>query len=103
MSKTVSFTSEQLRAMKSETNWAQLANMSDEDIEASDTSDEGIGEAWMETAVIQPQQKQRVYAAYDAYVIEYFKQQGRGYQTRMNAVLKAYVDAQLAKQSQNAS
>jgi uncharacterized protein (DUF4415 family) len=42
-----------------------------------------------------------VYALYDEYVVDYFKQSGRGYQARMNAVLKAYVDAQLAKRQQS--
>ncbi|MCC6455216.1 MAG: BrnA antitoxin family protein [Caldilineaceae bacterium] len=32
------------------------------------------------------------------HVVNYFKKDGRGYQARMNAVLKAYVDAQLAKE-----
>jgi uncharacterized protein (DUF4415 family) len=31
----------------------------------------------------------------DADVLEWFKSQGRGYQTRMNAVLRAYKDASL--------
>ncbi|MEO8326916.1 MAG: BrnA antitoxin family protein, partial [Nitrospirota bacterium] len=29
----------------------------------------------------------------DADILEWFKTQGRGYQTRMNAVLRSYVDA----------
>jgi hypothetical protein len=45
--------------------------------------------------------KRGVYALYDAYGVEYFKQGGRGYQARMNAVLKAYVDAQLEKRPQS--
>jgi uncharacterized protein (DUF4415 family) len=53
---------------------------------------------WDNPDQAQPDHKQRVYAAYDAYVVEYFKRGGRGYQARMNAVLKAYVDAQLAKE-----
>jgi uncharacterized protein (DUF4415 family) len=34
---------------------------------------------------------------FDADVIEWFKAQGPGYQTRMNAVLRAYVDEQQAR------
>lgn len=100
-SRIVSYTSEEIKHLPSATDWKRLEAMTDEEIEAADTSDEGLGDNWMETAVlIHPTQKQRIYAAYDAYVVDYFKQQGRGYQTRMNAVLKAYVDAQLAKQAQ---
>jgi len=102
MSKIVSYTSEQLRSMPSKTNWGRPIP-SDEEIDAANALDPevaGIDDEWIENAIVtQPNKKQRVYAAYDAYVIDYFKQQGRGYQTRMNAVLKAYVDAQLAKQS----
>ncbi|MCB1075519.1 MAG: BrnA antitoxin family protein, partial [Simkania sp.] len=29
----------------------------------------------------------------DADILEWFKEQGRGYQTRMNAVLRSYVEA----------
>ena len=51
----------------------------------------------MEKAEVVLPKKRGAYAVYDEYVIEYFKKSGRGYQARMNAVLKAYVDAQLEK------
>jgi uncharacterized protein (DUF4415 family) len=101
MSKIVSYTREQIKSLPSETNW-QRPIPSDAEIDAATALDpevEGIDDAWMEQAIItQPNRKQRVYAAYDAYVVEYFKRGGRGYQARMNAVLKAYVDTQLAKE-----
>jgi uncharacterized protein (DUF4415 family) len=31
---------------------------------------------------------------FDTDIVNWFKRQGRGYQSRMNAVLKAYVEAQ---------
>lgn len=99
MGKIVRYTSEELKKMRSETDWERIRAMTDEEIEAADTSDEGIGNDWMDHAIItRPNKKQRVYAVYDAYVINYFKRGGRGYQQRMNDVLKAYVDAQLAKE-----
>jgi uncharacterized protein (DUF4415 family) len=101
MSKIVSYPREQIKGLPSETDW-QRPIPSDEEFDAADALDPevaGIDEAWMKQAIItQPNQKQRIYAAYDAYVLEYFKRGGRGYQARMNAVLKAYVDAQLAKE-----
>ena len=100
-SRIVSYTSEEIKRLPDESDWKRLEAMTDEEIETADTSSEGLGDDWMETAIlVHPNQKQRIYAAYDAYVVDYFKRQGRGYQTRMNAVLKAYVDAQLAKQAQ---
>ena len=102
MSKIVSYTSEQLGAMSSKTNWSRPIP-TDEEIDAANALDPevaGIDDEWIASAIItQPNKKQRIYAAYDAYVIDYFKQQGRVYQTRMNAVVKEYVDAKLAKQT----
>jgi uncharacterized protein (DUF4415 family) len=90
--------------MPSQTDWKKVAAMTDDDVEtatASDPDEAGLDD-WIEQAIVtQPNKKQRVYALYDAYVIEFFKQGGRGYQARMNAVLKAYVDAQLAKREKS--
>jgi uncharacterized protein (DUF4415 family) len=101
MNKIVSYTREQIKTLPSATDWRRPIP-TDAEIDAANALDpevEGIDDAWMENAVVtQPNKKQRVYAAYDSYVIEYFKRGGRGYQRRMNAVLKAYVDAQLAKE-----
>lgn len=38
--------------------------------------------------------KQKIHIAVDRPVINFFKRQGRGYQTRMNHVLRAYVASQ---------
>ena len=92
--KPVSYTSEELKHLKDASDWDRAARMTDEEIEAADAQDPevaGIDEAWMEKAEVVQPKKRGVYALYDEYVVEYFKQ------TRMNAVLKAYVDAQLDK------
>jgi uncharacterized protein (DUF4415 family) len=98
--KPVRYTSEELKRLTDESDWDRAARMTDEEIEAADAEDPevaGIDEAWMDKAEVVQPNKRGVYALYDAYVVDYFKQSGRGYQARMNAVLKAYVDAQLAK------
>jgi uncharacterized protein (DUF4415 family) len=102
--KPVRYTSEELKRLTDESDWDRAARMTDEEIEAADAQDPevaGIDEAWMEKAEVVPPNKRGVYALYDEYVVDYFKQSGRGYQARMNAVLKAYVDAQLAKRQQS--
>jgi uncharacterized protein (DUF4415 family) len=38
-----------------------------------------------------------VNAKFDRDVVDWFKRQGRGYQTRMNAVLRKYMEAQSKK------
>ncbi len=50
---------------------------------------------WFNNAmVLRPgQPKQRITMRLDADLLEWFKAQGRGYQTRMNAVLRAYYEA----------
>ena len=40
--------------------------------------------------VIKPRTKERLHARIDSDVLEWFKQQGKGYQTHINAVLRAY-------------
>jgi uncharacterized protein (DUF4415 family) len=36
----------------------------------------------------------------DRYVLDYFKRRGRGYQSRINAVLRSYVHAQLRAEAE---
>ena len=38
--------------------------------------------------------KRQVTVRYDAEVVDFFKSQGRGWQSRMNTVLRAFVDSQ---------
>ena len=50
-------------------------------------------EGWEETITAGlPEPKEQVTLRIDADVLRWFRAQGRGYQTRMNAVLKGYVD-----------
>lgn len=48
--------------------------------------------------VIKPQTKKRLHARIDSDVLEWFKQQGKGYQTHINAVLRAYYQNNNQKQ-----
>jgi len=49
-------------------------------------------EFFKHAALIEPKKKQSLTVRFDIEVIDYFKNTvGKGYQTRMNAVLKAYV------------
>ncbi len=50
---------------------------------------------WFEGAtVVMPENKERVTMRLDRDVVRWFRRGGRGYQTRINAVLRAYVEAQ---------
>ena len=49
---------------------------------------------WKNATLVMPQRKHPVNLRLDADILAYFKAQGRGYQTRINAILRAYVEAQ---------
>ena len=44
--------------------------------------------------VVMPERKQSISLRVDSDVLAYFKSFGKGYQTRMNAVLRTYMQAQ---------
>jgi len=70
----------------------ELAALKDKDIDCSDIP-ELDDNFWAKARVVEPRSKQAVTIRYDYDVLEWFKAQGKGYQTRMNAVLRAYVEA----------
>lgn len=49
---------------------------------------------WKDAKVVYPESpKEQVTVRLDADILEWFKAHGRGYQTRMNAVLRSYYEA----------
>jgi len=48
---------------------------------------------WRQARVVVPPGKKSVHLRVDADVLAWFKAQGRGYLTRMNAVLRSYMEA----------
>jgi uncharacterized protein (DUF4415 family) len=51
------------------------------------------GADWAHAKLVLPPGKEPVTLRLDRDVLEWFRQQGRGYQTRINAVLRAFVAA----------
>ena len=77
---------------RSETDWAALDAMRDGDIDFSDIPE--ADENFFKNAVLRlPQPKVSICLRVDRDVVDWFKAQGKGYQTRINAVLKAYKEA----------
>ena len=77
----------------SETDWAKLEAMTEEEIETSDIpplADDFFAKGELRL----PKQKPLISIRVDDDVLAWFKAQGPGYQTRMNAVLRYYMDAQ---------
>jgi uncharacterized protein (DUF4415 family) len=76
----------------SRTDWEWITKMKDEEIDYSDIPpirDNFFNEA----SVRWPENKKQVTLRIDPDVIEFFKKQGKGYQTMINAVLRKYVEA----------
>ena len=76
----------------SQTNWEAVDNMSDE-VQRDEELPELDETFWPEAVFVPGSKKQRTLRS-DADVVEYFRAQGPGYQQRMNAVLRRYVQAQ---------
>jgi uncharacterized protein (DUF4415 family) len=51
-------------------------------------------EFWKSARVVMPRGKTSVHLRLDSEVVDWFKARGKGHLTRMNAVLRAYVNAQ---------
>lgn len=73
--------------------WERLKNMTDDEIDTSDIPDTDPA-FWANARVVYPENKSAISMRVDDDILAWFKAQGKGYQTRMNAVLKAYVEAQ---------
>ena len=77
---------------ESRTDWVRLEKQADAEIDTSDIPE--LDRAFFEDAKVRlPKGKQAVSLRLDRDVINWFKRQGRGYQTKINAVLRAYVEA----------
>ena len=69
-----------------------LASMPDSQIDYSDAP--SLPDAvWMKAATQLPQTKRQITLRIDAEVLDFFKHTGERYQSRMNAVLRSYVEA----------
>ena len=73
-----------------------VAAMSDEQIDYTDAP--YLPDAvWMKAADQLPHTKKQITLRIDAEVLAFFKHTGKRYQSRMNAVLRAYVEAHKAR------
>ncbi len=75
------------------TDWAYVDSLTEEELEASiDYEEEGYP-IWETLRAIPDPRKQQITLRLDPEIIEFFKAEGPGYQTRMNAVLRNYMQA----------
>jgi uncharacterized protein (DUF4415 family) len=81
-----------------QTDWARVDTMTEEEIEAAARSDPDAqptdADFWEDAVLVFPS-KHMVCLRIDRDILDWFRSQGKGYQTRMNAVLRAYMEAQI--------
>jgi uncharacterized protein (DUF4415 family) len=71
----------------------EIQNIPDSDIDTSDIPE--LGEHfWQNAQVVKPIPKTAISIRLDNDALDWFKTQGKGYQTLINAVLRSYVNHQ---------
>ena len=87
----VTYTSAELEEMRARgedrTDWARAATIPLPD--GSDP-DDAMDDLWEVAELTMPRPKAHASLRLDADMLDWFKSQGRGYQTRINAVLRSY-------------
>lgn len=78
---------------ESKTDWKRVEAMSRTEVERLAEKDEGWLEPdWESTVMVGlPPAKRDIHIRLDGDILDWFKARGRGYQTRINAVLRAFV------------
>jgi uncharacterized protein (DUF4415 family) len=108
----VRYTDKELAAMEARgedrTDWNSVRAKTEEQLAADMASDpawEGVPEDWVSRAhaaarlMQRPKEnKRQVTMRFDADVLEFFKSTGRGWQGRMNAVLRSFIERQGPRQ-----
>ena len=80
--------------MQSATDFIALEKMTDQDIDFSDIPP--LDKAFFAGAALRlPRRKKSLSIRLDPDVLEWFKHQGKGYQTRINAVLRMYMETKI--------
>jgi len=83
------------QSRESKTDWIRIEKMQDKDIDLSESAE--LDTTFFQEAVIWPGNKKQITLRLDPDVVDFFKGQGKGYQTTINRVLRKYVDAQKHK------
>ena len=81
---------------KSRTDWRRVDALKDKDIDFSDIPEitpEMFARAVIRQGLKSVPRKEQLTLRLDGDVLQWFKKQGRGYQTRINQLLRAYMEA----------
>jgi len=94
-----------LERRKSETDWKKVDALTDEQIEAAVRNDPDavpLDFDWGDAVLVIPPKKKAISIRVDEDVLDYFKGEGAGYQRRMNAVLRSYMQQKKSKKRKRA-
>lgn len=86
------------RGEKSLTDWARVDALTDEDIERAMRDDpdwqDFMNIDWSKAVLVIPQKKKAISIRLDEDIVDFFQATGKGYQTRINAVLRHFMTEQ---------
>lgn len=84
-----------IAAGEDRTDWERVRAMPQAEVERlADEEDGALPEGWESTVILGlPPRKRDVHIRLDGDILDWFRAQGRGYQTRINAVLRAFVQS----------
>jgi uncharacterized protein (DUF4415 family) len=91
---------DELHKLKSKTNLVKIDALTTNEIEQlADEEDQEMGNEWDwdSSEIVYPERKQSVHLRLDPEILNFFRGQGPGYQTRINQVLRSYVNRQLQR------
>lgn len=80
---------------KGKTDWARVDALTDEEIEEAVRNDPDavpFDFDWSKAVLVVPPKKKAISIRVDEDVLDYFKKQGGGYQRRINAVLRSFMN-----------
>ena len=79
------------------TDWDQVDALTDEQVRGAIEADPDAHPTdenfWTTAKVVMPRPKETITIRLDADVLEWFRGRGKGYQTRINAILRSYIRA----------
>jgi uncharacterized protein (DUF4415 family) len=101
--KNITIVSRDAPRRKGKSDLERLRNLTDEEIEASIANDPDWQEFkdlnWSKAVLVIPPRKKAISIRVDEDVLDYFKKQGAGYQRRINAVLRSYMQQKRKKRA----
>jgi uncharacterized protein (DUF4415 family) len=87
---------------RGKTDWAAVDALTDQEIEAAVRSDPDavpLDFNWSEAVLVVPPRKKAISIRVDEDVLDYFRKEGAGYQRRINAVLRSYMQQKRKKRA----